>query len=225
MSNLITEYGIKKSEALLCDIVRKIRGTNKCPKFILKMSKKRYGWNDNLGRYWNEKFNNVKVGKYTYGYEYLTSKYLVSIGAFCSIASGQTIVPNDHRLDWVTTSPIASLKEFSFTDQDCMHKYCSAEQRNIVVGNDVWIGANCIIFEGVTIGDGAVIAAGSIVRKDVPPYAVVGGIDKIIKYRFANETIEKLLKIQWWKWEDSKIKENIKLLQDADEFIERFYEE
>jgi lipopolysaccharide transport system ATP-binding protein len=225
MSDLMTEYGIKKSEELLCDIVRKIRGTNKCPKFILKISKKRYGWNDNLGRYWNEKFNNVKVGKYTYGYEYLNSKHLVSIGSFCSIASGQTIVPNDHKLDWVTTSPIASLKEFSFTDQDYMHKYCPDEKRKITVGNDVWIGANCIIFEGVTIGDGAVIAAGSIVRKDVPSYAVVGGVDKIIKYRFANETIEKLLKIQWWKWKDSKIKENIKLLQDADEFIERFYEE
>lgn len=225
MSNLITEYGIKKSEVLLCDIVRKIRGTNKCPKFILKMSKKRYGWNDNLGRYWNEKFNNVKVGKYTYGYEYLNSKYLVSVGSFCSIASGQTIVPNDHKLDWVTTSPIASLKEFSFTDQDYMHKYCPDEKRKITVGNDVWIGANCIIFEGVTIGDGAVIAAGSVVRKDVPPYAVVGGVDKIIKYRFSQETIEKLLEIQWWNWEDSKIKENIKLLQDAEKFVERFYEE
>lgn len=106
-----------------------------------------------------------------------------------------------------------------------MYKYCSAEQRNIVVGNDVWIGANCIIFEGVTIGDGAVIAAGSIVRKDVPPYAVVGGVGKIIKYRFSHETIEKLLEIQWWNWEDSKIKENIKLLQDAEKFVERFYEE
>ena len=225
MSDLVSEYGIKKSEALLCSLVRKIRGTNKCPKFILKMSKKRYGWNDCLGRYWNDKHNNIKVGRYTYGYEHLSSKWLVSIGAFCSIASGHTIVPNDHRLDWVTTSPIASLKEFSFTKEDYMKDYCTDAQRKIVIGNDVWIGANCTIFEGVTIGDGAVIAAGSIVRKDVPPYAVIGGVDKIIKYRFSNETIEKLLKIKWWNWEDEKIRENIKLLQETDKFVELFDKE
>ena len=223
MSDLVSEYGIKKSEAMLCSVVRKIRGTSKCPKFILKKSKKRYGWEDNLGRYWNAKYNNVKVGRYTYGYEHLNSKWLVSIGAFCSIASGQTIVPNDHRMDWVTTSPIASLKEFSFTKEDYMNDYCPDSKRRIVIGNDVWIGANCTIFEGVTIGDGAVIAAGSIVRKDVPPYAVFGGVDKIIKYRFTDETIKKLLKIKWWNWEEKKIRENIKLLQDADEFVELFY--
>lgn len=225
MTDLVSEYGIKKSEALLCDVVRKIRGTNKCPKFILKMSKKRYGWNDNLGRYWNERYNNVKVGRYTYGYEYLNSKYLVSIGSFCSIASGQIIVPNDHRLDWVTTSPIASLKEFSFADVDYMKDYCPDEKRKILIGNDVWIGANCIIFEGVTINDGAVIAAGSIVRKDVPPYAVIGGVDKIIKYRFSDEIIEKLLKIKWWNWEEEKIRKNIKFLQNIDEFVEAFDKE
>ena len=225
MTDLIAEYGIKKSEAILCDIVRKIRGTNKCPKFILKMSKKRYGWNDCLGRYWNEKYNKVKVGRFTYGYEHLNSKHLVSIGSFCSIAAGQIIVPNDHRLDWVTTSPIASLKDFSFAKEDYMDVYCPSVKRKIVIGNDVWIGANCIIFEGVTIGDGAVIAAGSIVRKDVPPYAVIGGVDKIIKYRFSDETIEALLKIKWWNWEDKKIRENIKLLQNVDEFVETFGKE
>ena len=225
MTDLVSEYGIRKQEALLCDVVRKLRGTNKCPKFILKMSKKRYGWNDNLGRYWNERYNNVKVGRYTYGYEYLNSKYLVSIGSFCSIASGQIIVPNDHRLDWVTTSPIASLKEFSFADVDYMKNYCPDEKRNILIGNDVWIGANCIVFEGVTINDGAVIAAGSIVRKDVPPYAVIGSVDKIIKYRFSDEIIEKLLKIKWWNWEEEKIRKNIKFLQNIDEFVEAFDKE
>lgn len=225
MTNLVAKYGIKKSEAMLCTIIRKIRGTNKCPKFILKLSKKRYGWNDCLGRYWNEKYNNVKVGRFAYGYEHLQSKHLVSIGSFCSIASGQTIVPNDHRLDWVTTSPIASLKDFTFTDADYMNNYCPTSKRKIYIGNDVWIGSNCIIFEGVTIGDGAVIAAGSIVRKDVPPYAVIGGVDKIIKYRFSDDIIEKLLKIKWWDWEDKKIRDNIKLLQSVDKFVETFGKE
>lgn len=225
MNKLIAEYGIKCSEALFCDIVRKIRGTNKCPKFVLKMSKKRYGWKDNLGRYWSARYNNIKVGRYSYGYEYLHNRNIVSIGAFCSIASGQTIVPNDHRLDWVTTSPIASLKEFSFAEKDYMTEYCSEEKRKIVIGNDVWIGADCIIFEGVTIGDGAVIAAGSIIRKDVPPYAVVGGVDRILKYRFSEDIIDKLLEIKWWNLEDRKIKEKISLLHDPLKFVNIFYKE
>ena len=225
MNDLVTVYGIKKFEVLLCSFLRSIIGTNKCPKIILRMSKKIYGRNGNLGRYWYDKYNNIKVGRYTYGYEHLNSKWLVSIGAFCSIASGQTICPNDHRLDWVTTSPIASLKEFSFTKEDYMKDYCPDVKRKIIIGNDVWIGANCTIFEGVTIGDGAVIAAGSIVRKDVPPYAVIGSVDKIIKYRFSDETINKLLKIKWWNWEDEKIRENIKLLQEVDKFVELFYKE
>ena len=84
MTDLIAEYGIKKSEAILCDIVRKIRGTNKCPKFILKMSKKRYGWNDCLGRYWNEKYNKVKVGRFTYGYALrLSAKMAEGIDTCC----------------------------------------------------------------------------------------------------------------------------------------------
>lgn len=203
---LVEKYGITVFEASLCAVIRKIIGTSKCPKWIYKKSKKKYGWADNIARYWWKKYKNVDIGRYTYGYKYLDYRHLVSIGSFCSIADGQTVVPNDHRMDWITTSPIASLKEFGFVDRDYMNDYISEDNRKIVIGNDVWIGAKCIIFEGVTIGDGAVIAAGSIIRKDVPPYAVVGGVDKIIKYRFDQETIDKLLKMQWWNWDDEKIR-------------------
>ena len=193
------------------------------PKCILKKSYKKYGRLDNLGRYFFDRYTGIPVGRYTYGYQYLDNDNVKSIGAFCSIAEGQLIVPNDHRLDWITTSPIASLKEFSFADKDYMNEYISSEDRNIIIGNDVWIGARCIIFEGVTIGDGAVIASGSIIRKHVPPYAVVGGVDKILKYRFDQKTIDKLLKIKWWDWDDEKIRENIKLMQDANTFVNKFY--
>lgn len=91
------------------------------------------------------------------------------IGAFCSIAAGQTIVPNDHRTDWVTTSPICSMEVFKFVKKNLNMEYCPPENREVIIGNDVWIGANCIIFEGVTIGDGAVIGAGSVIRRNVPP--------------------------------------------------------
>ena len=98
-------------------------------------------------------------------------------------------------------------------------------KRKVVIGSDVWIGANCIIFEGVTIGDGAVIAAGSIIRRDVPPYAVVASVDKIIKYRFSKEIIEKLLKIKWWNWPDEKIKENLNLFYEPEKFVKKFCKE
>lgn len=213
------DYGISIYEKILCSLVRHIRGTRKMPNFIAKKSKKKYGYLDSLARYFFDKYSGIPVGKYTYGYRNLDNRNIKRIGAFCSIADGVTVVPNDHRIDWVTTSPIASLPEFSFVKKNYMDEYCPSEKRKIVIGNDVWIGANVIIFEGVTIGNGAVIAAGSIIRKDVPPYAVVGGVDRIIKYRFDKDTIEKLLDIKWWEWEDKKIRENVEYLKDVFSFI------
>lgn len=209
-NDLIQKYNITVIEAICCKILRLIRGTNKCPRFILKYSIKKYGFSDNVGRYWHERFYGTSVGKYSYGYCHLCSKKLVSIGNFCSIALGTIIVPNDHRVDWVTTSPVASLKVWGFAKDDYMKTYITEEDKKIFIGNDVWIGANCIIFEGVTIGDGAIIAAGSVIRKNVPPYAVVGGVDKILKYRFDDVTIEQLLRLKWWDWDDEIIRKNIR---------------
>ena len=207
------DYGVTKFEKLLCAVIRHLRGTKKMPNYIIKKSRKKYGYLDSLARYFFDKYSGIPVGKYTYGYQQLTNGNIKRIGAFCSIADGVIVVPNDHRIDWVTTSPIATLPEFSFVEKNYMDEYCPEEKRQVIIGNDVWIGANAIIFEGVTIGDGAVIAAGSIVRKDVPPYAVVGGVDRIIKYRFDKEAIDKLLKIKWWEWEDDRIKKNIGSMQ------------
>lgn len=212
-------------DSIIVKVMRFVKGTNKCPCFISNRSRKIYGRRDNLKRYWFAKYKNLIVGKYTYGYEFIENKSLKSIGAFCSIAHGTVIVPNDHRMDWVTTSPILAVKDFGFTDRDLNMEYCPSEKREVIIGNDVWIGANCIIFEGVKIGDGAVIAAGSIIRHDVPPYAVVVNVDKIIKYRFSKDVIDKLLKIQWWNWPDDKIKENLNLLYNPEKFVEKFYKE
>ena len=212
-------------DGIIVKVMRFVKGTNNCPRFISNRSRKIYGRRDNLKRYWFAKYKNLIVGKYTYGYEFIENKSLKSIGAFCSIAHGTVIVPNDHRMDWVTTSPILAVKDFGFTDRDLNMEYCPSEKREVIIGNDVWIGANCIIFEGVKIGDGAVIAAGSIIRHDVPLYAVVVSVDKIIKYRFSKDVIDKLLKIQWWNWPDDKIKENLNLLYNPEKFVEKFYKE
>ena len=89
----------------------------------------------------------------------------------------------------------------------------------------MWIGYNVIITMGVTVGDGAVLAAGAVVTKDVPPYTVVGGVPaRVIKKRFSDEDIAKLLKIRWWDWDDKKIVENAHLFQNTKAFIDKFYE-
>lgn len=128
-------------------------------------------------------------------------------------------------MEWVTTSPILSYKDFGFCDKDVINEYYNKDKRSVIIGNDVWIGDNVIIFEGVKIGDGAVIGANSVITKDVPSYAVVVGVNRLIKYRFHNDIIEKLLYIKWWNWSDDKIKNNLELFYDIEKFVDKFYKE
>ena len=92
-----------------------------------------------------------------------------------------------------------------------------------VIGNDVWIGDSALILEGVTIGDGAVVAAASVVTKDVPPYAIVAGVPaKVIRYRFEAEDIEKLLRIKWWEKETTWLRDHAAEYADAEKFIKMY---
>lgn len=91
------------------------------------------------------------------------------------------------------------------------------EFREINIGNDVWIGSRALIMGGVTIGNGAVVGAGAVVTKDVPPYAIVGGVPtKIIRYRFSPDVIERLLDLNWWNMSDDLLKEHIMLFPKED---------
>lgn len=125
------------------------------------------------------------------------------IGNFCSISGNVIIGPGEHPVNFTTTSPFLYHKWIGYnndTDNLIM-------QKPVKIGNDVWIASNVFIKGGVTIGDGAICAAGAVVVKDVPPYAIVGGVPaKILKYRFNEETIQKLLEIQWWNFPDDIIK-------------------
>lgn len=120
------------------------------------------------------------------------------IGKFTSISWGVTIGPEEHDFNRVTNhSFLYSTKSFQLVKE----KMYSPFVKECVIGNDVWIGCNSTILRGVTIGDGAVIGANSLVNKDVPPYAiVVGSPAKIIKYRFDKEIIQALLKVKWWDY-------------------------
>jgi acetyltransferase-like isoleucine patch superfamily enzyme len=135
----------------------------------------------------------------------------VKIGAFCSIADNVEIfIGGNHRTDWVTTYPFGHVHEDTFPWHGEGHP---ATKGDVVIGNDVWIGSGVTILSGVNIGDGAVVSAKSVVVKDVPPYAIVGGNPaKVIKYRFSQDQIERLLKNPWWELSDSRINELIPLL-------------
>jgi acetyltransferase-like isoleucine patch superfamily enzyme len=97
------------------------------------------------------------------------------------------------------------------------------EHLPVIIGNDVFIGANVVILDGITIGNGAVIGAGSVVTKNVPDFAVVGGVPaKLIKYRFSPNQIEALSKIKWWEFDEDQLKEVEKTFFDIDLFIFKY---
>lgn len=136
-----------------------------------------------------------------------------TVGKFCSIGGGSIIGMGTHTLNHISTSSIFTAIS-NGTGSKWTKKQTYEEHTPVTVGNDVWIGIHSMIMGGVTIGNGAVIGAGAVVTKDVPPYAIVGGVPaKIIKYRFSEDVIEKLEASKWWTLEDEILKKNIDLFQ------------
>lgn len=148
---------------------------------------------------------------------YITAKiHKVSIGNFCSIARNCSIQEFNHITNRCTTYYIHR----NLINAADRQKYIwqgpeenDIESRGpINIGNDVWIGAQCIILSGVTIGNGAVISANSTVTRNIPPYAIVGGSPaKVIRYRFDDSIIDHLEVLEWWNWDDSTIRKNSEL--------------
>ena len=158
----------------------------------------------------------IKAGDFSYGIpdvKYWDDKTSLTIGKFCSIANGVTIMlGGEHRTDWITTYPFNAL-----VNELSEIKGHPATKGDIIIGNDVWIAGGAKIMSGVTIGDGAVIGANALVTKDIPPYAICGGVPaKVIRYRFNKWTIKMLLKMQWWNWSDEKIAAAAVYLQSND---------
>ena len=140
------------------------------------------------------------------------------IGKFCAIASGTQFImgPANHRMSSVTTYPFHVFGG-AWEDNTPPHLSQLPFKGDIVVGNDVWIGRGSVIMPGVTIGDGAIIAAHSVVAKDVEPYTIVGGNPiRLIKKRFDHQMTQLLLKLRWWDLEPEKLLEILPLLCSPD---------
>ncbi|WP_206460155.1 CatB-related O-acetyltransferase [Anaerovorax sp. IOR16] len=145
--------------------------------------------------------------KELFGEDFIFDKLI--IGKYCSIGSGSTFLlagNQGHRHEWISTYPFQTAIFSNARDG-------FERKGNTIIGNDVWIGTEAMIMPGIKIGDGAIIAARSIVTKDVEPYTIVGGNpSKIIKKRFSDKEIEQLLEIQWWNWEIDKINEALPII-------------
>lgn len=140
-------------------------------------------------------------------YQYPVNNDRLIIGKFCSIACGAKFLftSANHASKSLSTYPFPIFFEEWNLDKEQITSAWD-NKGDIVIGNDVWIGYEAVVLSGVHIGDGAIIGTRAVVTKDVPPYAIVGGIPaKEIKKRFSDEAIEKLLQIQWWNWSFTKI--------------------
>ncbi|WP_227321593.1 CatB-related O-acetyltransferase [Acidisoma silvae] len=156
------------------------------------------------------------VGDCTYGEPTFFSPEMAkfTIGRYSSVADGVSIALGNHRPDFVTTYPFATLVR-AWPSAPPVKDHST--KGDVVIGNDVWISANVFISSGATIGDGAVIAAHSVITKDVPPYAIMAGNPaKLIRYRFDFRVIEALLRIRWWDWPVHKVDEFLPLMMSDD---------
>ncbi len=162
--------------------------------------------------------NNVNIGEYTY----ISKNSNISrarIGKFCSIGPNFLCGYGIHPIHSISTSPMfySTLKQ----NGESLSKLDKIQERKeITIGNDVFIGANVTVLDGVNIGHGAVIGAGAVVSKNIPPYAVAVGCPiKIIKYRFDEDTINRLLNCEWWDWNYDDLSKIEKYFFDVDAFL------
>ncbi len=152
-------------------------------------------------------------------------------GKYCCIASGVQVVNGFHPIDAVSVHPafFSQKKQCGMTYalQETFEETKQAEPGySVVIGNDVWIGQNALLLAGIHVGDGAVIAAGAVVTRDVPAYTVVGGVPaKKIRDRFDAETAAAMQKIAWWDWPEEKLRANVSDFSDPAAFVRKWSRE
>lgn len=172
------------------------------------------------------KLCNVTVGRYSrIGVNCQVTNTI--IGNFTAIGKNTVITVGQHPTNYLTSHSIFYKKGNWGWHDDWIAPIDFTPNKTVNIGNDVWIGRQCIIMDGVTIGDGAIIATGAVVTKDVPPFAIVGGVPaRVIKYKFTQDVIDRLEEIKWWNLSDDEITKNIDLFHiknPALDDINRFF--
>ena len=146
------------------------------------------------------------------------------IGKFVNIASDVRINPGNHPMEWVSQHHfLYRLKQYGFGEEDNKPFFNWRRLQRVIIGHDVWIGHKAIILPGVTIGNGAVVAAGAVVSRDVKPYTVVGGVPaKPLRSRFPEAIWRCLEEIEWWHWDHQTIKERVDDFYDIRRFLDLY---
>ena len=188
---------------------------NEHPDRIRSWGKYSYGWN-NINIYYWANGNYLKDGT-------AIEECFLDVGNYCSFSGGILVVlGGNHHAEHITTFPFGNIHQSIFPKHNGIGQPYT--KGGVKIGNDVWVATDVTIQSGVTIGDGAVIASNSVITKDVPPYAIVGGNPaKIIKYRFDEDVIKKLLDLKWWDMTEAHINELSPLLcsNQLEEFFKR----
>lgn len=172
-------------------------------------------FSDNVHLYRNTTLYNVKIEKHTYLAG--TSSQHATFGKFCSVAPN-TIVGGlgAHPTNQVSTHPVFYSTGMQ-SGKTFAEKNYFQENKETIVKNDVWIGSNAIILDGLTIGNGSIVAAGAIVTKSVPDYAIVAGVPaKIIRFRYDEKIITALNTLEWWQLDDVILKQLAPIFRDND---------
>ncbi|MGY6285844.1 glycosyl transferase family 90 [Methylorubrum extorquens] len=163
------------------------------------------------------------IGPHTYGLPRVLEPGLatLSIGAFCSIGPNVTIVLGNHRTDLITTYPFRAISDITggclWENADHCSEPDHESRGNVVIGHEVWLGANSVVLSGVTIGHGAIIGAGSVVSRDIPPYAVaVGNPAAVKRFRFDEATIAQMLDTNWWTWTEAQVDKALPYILSSD---------
>jgi len=202
------EKGVRFLRFSRTDSVTEFEGANRLG-ICAKLKRSHMGYGSYLAR--DTKLENVYIGRY------------------CSIGEHVEVINGNHpSRTFVSThpafyakqnvTPLSYVEENSF--EELSHVAVDGREYAACIGNDVWIGSRAILLGGTTVGDGAIIAAGAVVTKDVPPYAVVGGVPaKVIRYRFEQDQIDRLMKMKWWDRGECWIREHAQEFSDIETLL------
>lgn len=194
-------------------MVRKLRH-----RLMQMLAPQRLTWEENFRPPWALRGQGrVEVGERTYwfGDSVLSawkSSDSITIGAYCSIASGALVMAGGNHL-------VEAISTYPFTMIENWREWNAEPQagQSVVIGNDVWVGSRAMVIGNVTIGDGAIVGAGAVVVRDVPAYSVVVGVPaRAIRERFTAEEIAVLRRLRWWAWPESDILEAEPILRAHD---------